>query len=681
MIRTHSRKRTPLRFVLAELFALCIASTGLGQTLQPTAPVDGAMNTAWNETLSVDVNGSSGDVTFYGRISPPPGPDFSVIMLPDTQLYTIGENATSVSFFTEQVEWVVSNRVALNIAAVTHIGDVVQNYDTGNTNEWDHAAAAMYKLQDPILTGLSDGIPYGILPGNHDITGSSTVMYNQWFGTANFSGRSWYGGNQGINNDNFYIRFTASGVKMLIINIEWQADLTQVGPWARSVMQSHPDHLAIVSSHYVLRSGNPGTFAGEGAGIYNELKTEPNFFLMLGGHTSVEGRRLDTLNGNDVYTVLANYQSMPNGGNGWLRRWRFSPANNKIYATTYSPVLDAYMSGDSSEFELDLDFNRLRAWTQLGTDPAVADGSTATLDWDDLTPHTQHEWYATLGASTSSVSRFTTEANLPPVFWPASPSALNEERTFDHMVSATDPNQTPQAVNFLLDAGPAGASINVATGRITWPSTELDGPSTQTFVVTATDDMVPPAISTQTITLVVNEVNQPPLIDIQTLPTLPGHLLADAGTNLILQIAISDPDIPSNVLSLSIVSAPPGLTLTGNTLAWTPTTNDAGQVHRIQIRVSDDGIPSLDAEESGDVLVTQDGMLLLEPSIQRNPGTATVTWPALAGKTYRIETSPDLVAPVWTLFTEQTASSPTASINLPTVLPAQRIYVRISLLP
>ena len=75
---------------------------------------------------------------------------------------------------------------------------------------------------------------------------------------------------------------------------------------------------------------------------------------MLGGHVSSEGMREDTgPNNNVIYSLLSDYQDLPNGGNGWLRIMEFSPANNEITVSTYSPWLDEYgtdteMDGNST---------------------------------------------------------------------------------------------------------------------------------------------------------------------------------------------------------------------------------------------------------------------------------------------------------------------------------------------
>ena len=49
--------------------------------------------------------------------------------------------------------------------------------------------------------------------------------------------------------------------------------------------------------------------------------------------------RTDTYNGNTIYTVLTDYQGVTNGGNGWLRNFTFSPTNNTITLSSYSPYI------------------------------------------------------------------------------------------------------------------------------------------------------------------------------------------------------------------------------------------------------------------------------------------------------------------------------------------------------
>ena len=110
-------------------------------------------------------------------------------------------------------------------------------------------------------------------------------------------------------------------------------------------------YLALLSyaSHFILQAG--GIFTDQGLAIYDALKGNPNLFLMLTGHVGVgEARRQDTFNGNTVHSLMSNYQEEMNGGNGWLRIMTFSPTNDEIQVTTYSPWLDQFNTDSDNQF-------------------------------------------------------------------------------------------------------------------------------------------------------------------------------------------------------------------------------------------------------------------------------------------------------------------------------------------
>ena len=63
-------------------------------------------------------------MTYYGRATNgTPGPDFTLIGLPDTQYYTGLVNGGTNATFQAQTSWIVDNRVARNIAYVGQLGD------------------------------------------------------------------------------------------------------------------------------------------------------------------------------------------------------------------------------------------------------------------------------------------------------------------------------------------------------------------------------------------------------------------------------------------------------------------------------------------------------------------------------------------------------------------------------
>ena len=70
------------------------------------------------------------------------------------------------------------------------------------------------------------------------------------------------------------------------------------------------------------------------------MKPNDNVFLVVCGHLCYEAMRCDKNDaGAPVYQVLSDYQSAPNGGDGWLRLMEFQPDEKKIVLRTVSPVL------------------------------------------------------------------------------------------------------------------------------------------------------------------------------------------------------------------------------------------------------------------------------------------------------------------------------------------------------
>jgi len=361
-------------------------------------PGDGATGVSTPPTLQVTVTDPDSDpmdVTFYGReVGTGTCEDFTVIALPDTQNYSDDNPDT---YFIGQTQWIVDNHDTSNIVYVAHEGDIVNS--AGDTNQWDRADAAMSLLENPATTGLTDGIPYGMVPGNHD---EPTANYNLYFGVSRFSGRGYYGGHYGTTNDNNYTLFSASGMDFIVVNLEFQPGTAELN-WADARLKEFSDRRAIVVSHYILNTdGSLGYPA-----IYNELQDNPNLFLMLCGHMHDEAQRTETGDyGNTIYILLADYQDEANGGNGYLRTMRFSPASDTIYVKTYSPTVPGYLTDGDSQFELtyDMDCSGSSAFALIGTDYGVTSGNNASLSWPGLAQNTEYEWYVDVSDGTATTT-------------------------------------------------------------------------------------------------------------------------------------------------------------------------------------------------------------------------------------------------------------------------------------
>jgi hypothetical protein len=285
--------------------------------------------------------------------------NFTVVALPDTQFYVSSMHGGTPDMFSAQTRWIARNRESLNIAFVTQLGDCVQNGDQF-VSEWKEADAAMSLIEDPVVTGLTEGVPFGIAVGNHDQfpegdADGSTRYYNEYFGAQRFRGRAYYGGHHGAVNDNNFQFFSVGRLDFIVIHLEY--DLTPdpvVLRWADALLKTYSNRRGIVVTHHLIGSGNPAPFGEQGQAIYDALKRNPNLFLMLGGHIGSnggEGQRVDTYAGNRVYSLLSDYQSRLNGGNGMLRIMRFFPDRDEILVRTFSP----YANGRRGAFERDAD--------------------------------------------------------------------------------------------------------------------------------------------------------------------------------------------------------------------------------------------------------------------------------------------------------------------------------------
>jgi hypothetical protein len=262
--------------------------------------------------------------------------------------------------FTKQTDWILANRTNRNIVFVAQLGDCTENGDKIES-EWLNATNALYRLEDAAKTSLPFGLPYGVAVGNHDQSpnghaNGTTRLFNKYFGAEHFTGKRYYGGHFDTNNNNHYELFTASGMDFIVIFIEYDTTMTAdstVLKWANDLLRAHPERRGIIVSHWLINAGFNASFSAQGKGIYEALKANPNLTLMLCGHmTPPEGQRHDTFEGRTVWTVLSDYQYQPNGGNGWLRIYTFSPANNVIHVQTFSPVLNEFDTKASSQFDI-----------------------------------------------------------------------------------------------------------------------------------------------------------------------------------------------------------------------------------------------------------------------------------------------------------------------------------------
>jgi hypothetical protein len=404
-------------------------------------------------------------------------------------------SANYPQIFNAQTQWIRDNAAALNIKLVLGEGDIVNG--GGEIGQWQNADAAM-----KVLDGV---VPYMSVIGNHDYDQNdpskrtaSTKNFNNYFGPNRYAGKSWYRGSYAPgSNENFYGTFTLGGTNFLVIALEFMPRST-VLDWANSVVAANQDKEVIVLTHAYEYSDNTRigrcdewnktvfhlNSDNDGNDMWNKLvRKHENISLVLSGHVTAgdgTGRRADLGdNGNLVNQVLADYQTLPNGGNGWLRIMTFHPASNTIDVKTYSPWLKQYMTNAKNQFTL-----TWHAQGGLAGQPGTIDGRVrSAIDCHNISG-------ATVSAGAASA---TTDANGLYNMTLPSASNLIVKVTKSGLVSQSmtmdvPPGFSTQGEFFLATGGKLSGTVVDASGHgISGATVTANGGYVTTNVTFTTD--------------------------------------------------------------------------------------------------------------------------------------------------------------------------------------------------
>lgn len=514
------------------------------------SPNDGITDVTGPLELSAnvsDLDTNNVTVTFYSRkvATMANAPDFTVVALPDTQYYSENVGGNRAAIFSAQTDWIVAQKDFLNIAFVMHLGDVTDHGDNPATRdtEWANAKEAMYRLENPVTTNLTQGIPYSINVGNHDQypngddDNGTTIYFNTFFGVHpdsginHFVGKDYYGGTSVPSlADNNYTLFSASGLDFIVISMEYSATPDQVDlDWADALLKAYPNRRAIMVSHHTVNTGNPASFSPMGSAMYNALKNNSNLMMMHGGHIHGEGRRADTYQGRTVHSILADYQGRANGGDGWLRILTFKPSLDQVQVQTYSPTRNEYETDADSAFTIPVNLSG-------GVGPFVpvsqlqSTGGNVSATMSTLESGTKYEWYAevTDGVSTVStpVRTFTTEggsvAPTVAITSPANGADFTAPATITLTADAADQDGSVAKVEFFNGTDKIGEDTT-APFEFHWSGVEA---GSYTILATATDNEGHSTTSNP-VALTVTSVPVLPVVTIAATDTTGGEFGAD----------------------------------------------------------------------------------------------------------------------------------------------------------
>lgn len=370
--------------------------------------------------------------------------DFTIAWESDTQYYNDNQgqptDGSGDEWYSHQEaihDFVLEARDEVNLQYLVHTGDIVDDWD--QEHQWLNA--------DPTYRTLDDaGLPYGVLAGNHDVGGALAdySTYSEYFGADRFSANPWWGGDI-QDNRGHYDLVSVQGVDLLMLYMGWAPGDEQIA-WMNDVIAQYPERTVWINLHeYMLTTGGLGPIPQR---ILDEVVApNPNVVLVSSGHYHDAYTRTDDFDDDGdgvadrtVYSMLFDYQGLPEGGLGYLRLLHFdndggTDGSGRIVVRTYSPSLDDFDSDDAAlndppgmqDFEIPYAALGLEPTTKrLATDGLTVDvlttetidevtgvpsGTAATATWTDVEPG-EHGWYAVVtgpygGTVVSPVHTFT----------------------------------------------------------------------------------------------------------------------------------------------------------------------------------------------------------------------------------------------------------------------------------
>lgn len=277
---------------------------------------------------------------------------YSFAVIGDTQILAVNYPEK----FTALYDWVLDNVESKNIKYVLGLGDIT-----------DDDTAAEWELAKKNITRMNGIVPYSLVRGNHD----SIAMMRKYFPMSEFGSTvtGTYEANSIINS---YHKFAVGDVKYLIFTLDYGA-FDEVLDWASEIIEAHPDHNVIITTHaYLFRDGttldagdvvppsNKGKKYNNGDQIWDKLiRKHENIVLVLSGHDPCDNvvcTQTKGDNGNTVTQMLIDPQGVDKaqGGSGLVAMFYFSEDGKTLQVEYYSTDRKAYYL-ENNQFTVTLD--------------------------------------------------------------------------------------------------------------------------------------------------------------------------------------------------------------------------------------------------------------------------------------------------------------------------------------
>ncbi|MBP3370691.1 MAG: metallophosphoesterase [Clostridia bacterium] len=257
-------------------------------------------------------------------------------------------------------DYILDNIESKNIKFVFGLGDITETFGVNDqsASEWELAVENIFRL---------DGkVPYSVVRGNHD----DTAEYIQYLPYSHYE--SVIAGSYDKTMLNTYQLLTVGDIKYLMLTLDYGAS-SPVLSWAEKIIEEHPDHNVIITTHaYLYRDGTtldqgdvcpPATSGGYNNGDHMWeilMKRHENIVLVMSGHDPCDRVVMAQdkgKHGNTVTQLLIDPQGVDaaQGATGLVAMLYFSEDGKNVTLEYYSTVKEEYfMTANQFSFTLDL---------------------------------------------------------------------------------------------------------------------------------------------------------------------------------------------------------------------------------------------------------------------------------------------------------------------------------------
>jgi calcineurin-like phosphoesterase family protein len=329
------------------------------------------LSNAQNASFVHDKSGNGYDMPYYRfwltedemkAIRAEQGEEYEYVLafLPDIQYLTQNNPHNLKVMF----DYLVEQGKQKKIEYVIGLGDITNS----NTQEqWNTVIR-----QTDRLNGY---IPYSLVPGNHDVLLNKKLeLFNESYAKKTGFYYQHVAANGGFFKDdsvrNTYLTFSVGEIDYIIINLDFGAT-DDILEWAGSVLEAHPEHRAILTTHGYLNGDgttldvtdayDPTTYDkkfNSGEEMWEKLVSKyENIDMMVCGHMHHDSivctpRQGDA--GNTVYQILMDPQSTCKklGGLGVIGLMYFTSDGSRARVEYYSTVFDKYFCESNKNIEL-----------------------------------------------------------------------------------------------------------------------------------------------------------------------------------------------------------------------------------------------------------------------------------------------------------------------------------------